>query len=169
MGNGYNEPDASQLGRWRIDWPVVILGVLAVGLGVITFLASGCVQGAEPTFTVVNRVPPTFVVESRLPKAAKPQPAPPRLIGWNVPQPDGSVLFVPVQPAPAGPMTYPAPVGGPAPDPFAGGSGSTPTTSATTAAPASTRSPAGIPTGLIRIGAPGAATFGGISGCTSYG
>jgi hypothetical protein len=170
MHGDYDEPDASELGRTPFDWQVAAVGVLAVGLFVFSFLAGGgCAQGAEPTFTVVNRVPPTFVVESRLPKAAKPQPAPPRLIGWNVPQPDGSVLFVPVQPAPAGPMTYPAPVGGPAPDPFAGGSGSTPTTSATTAAPASTRSPAGIPTGLIRIGAPGAATFGGISGCTSYG
>jgi hypothetical protein len=162
----YEEMDASELGTWRVDWPAVILGVLAVGFGVFTFFAAGCAVGAEaPPQAPPVQAPP---VVRAAPAPAK-QPVARRLIGWNVPQPDGSVLFVPVQPAPAGPMTYPAPVGGPAPDPFAGGSGSTPTTSATTAAPASTRSPAGIPTGLIRIGAPGAATFGGISGCTSYG
>jgi hypothetical protein len=162
----YEEMDASELGTWRVDWPAGILGVLAVGFGVFTFFAAGCAVGAEaPPQAPPVQAPP---VVRAAPAPAK-QPVARRLIGWNVPQPDGSVLFVPVQPAPAGPMTYPAPVGGPAPDPFAGGSGSTPTTSATTAAPASTRSPAGIPTGLIRIGAPGAATFGGISGCTSYG
>jgi len=56
--------------------------------------------------------------------AAAPTPSPPRLIGWNVPQPDGSVLFVPVQqPTPPGAMTIPAP-GVAVPPPFAAGVGS---------------------------------------------
>jgi len=139
MHGDYDEPDSSQLGHF--DWPVAALVALVIVLGVFSFFAAGCVQGAEPvTFTVVNRVPPRFEVVNRIPPAVKSAPNPPRLIGWNVPQPDGSVLFVPVQqPTPPGAIRYPAP-GVAAPSrPFAEGIGSwgggPTTTDAPTAAP----------------------------------
>jgi hypothetical protein len=95
----YEEMDASELGTWRVDWPAVILGVLAVGFGVFTFFAAGCAVGAEaPPQAPPVQAPP---VVRAAPAPAK-QPVARRLIGWNVPQPDGSVLFVPVQPAPRG-------------------------------------------------------------------
>ena len=167
MHGDYDEPDASELGRTPFDWQAAVVVLLMVGLFVFSFLAGGgCAIGAEPvTFAVVNRIPPTFEVVNRIP----PAPSPPKLIGWNVPQPDGSVLFVPVQqPTPPGAMTIPAP-GVAVPPPFAGGSGSIPTTPAITVGRPSTSLRDTTPMGLIRIGAPGAGMFGGISGCTSYG
>jgi len=170
MKGDYNETDASQLGRWRVDWGIVAVVVGGLALGVFSFFASGCAIGAEPvTFAVVNRVPPKFEVVNRIPPAVKSAPSPPKLIGWNVPQPDGSVLFVPVQqPTPPGAMTIPAPVGGPAPDPFAGGSGTIPTIPAITAVRPSTSSPDPVRLpGHIRIGVPGAAIRGFTDGCAS--
>jgi len=170
MKGDYNETDASQLGRWRVDWGIVAVVVGGLALGVFSFFASGCAIGAEPvTFAVVNRVPPKFEVVNRIPTAVKSAPSPPRLIGWNVPQPDGSVLFVPVQqPTPPGAMTIPAP-GVAVPPPFAAGGGSwgagPTTTDAPTAAPFNPGwSPAGrtfpvIPTDVrTRSVAPGVRT-----------
>jgi len=167
MHGDYDEPDASELGRTPFDWQIAAVGVLAVGLFVFSFLAGGgCAQGAEPP----PQAPPVQAPPVVRSVPAKPQaPAAPRLIGWNVPQPDGSVLFVPVQqPTPPGAMTIPAP-GVAVPPPFAAGGGSwgagPTTTDAPTAAPFNPGwSPAGrtfpvIPTDVrTRSVAPGVRT-----------
>ena len=138
MHGDYDEPDASELGRTPFDWQIAAVGVLAVGLFVFSFFAGGrCAQGAEPPPQAPPVQAPPVVRSAPVPKSA---PSPPRLIGWNYTQPDGSVLFVPVQqPTPPGAIRYPAP-GVAAPSrPFAEGIGSRgggpTTTDAPTAAP----------------------------------
>jgi len=168
MYGDYDEPDSSQLGHF--DWPVAALVALVIVLGVFSFFAAGCVQGAEPvTFTVVNRVPPKFEVVNRIPPAAK-SAVPQRLIGWDVPQPDGSVLFVPVQPAPAGPLTIPAeaPPRPFVPPPVVPGGSTAHMTAPSVGVPNTSLPvpvPFRVPTGMYALpGIPG-----GINGCTSYG
>ena len=167
MKGDCNETDASQLGRWRVDWGIVAVVVGGLVLGVFSFFASGCAIGAEPvTFAVVNRIPPTFAVVNRIP----PAPNPPKLIGWNFTQPDGSVLFVPVQSAPAGPLTIPAeaPPRPFVPPPVVPGGSTARMTAPSVVAP-NTSSPVPdlfrVRTGMFALpGIPG-----GINGCTSYG
>ena len=167
MHGDYDEPDASELGRTPFDWQAAVVVLLMVGMFVFSFLAGGgCAQGAEPPPQAPPVQAPPVVRSAPVPP--KSAPTPPRLIGWNYTQPDGSVLFVPVQqPTPPGAMTIPAP-GVAVPPPFAGGSGSTPTTPAITVGRPSTSSPDPVRLpGLIRIGVPGAAIRGFTDGCAS--
>ena len=124
--------------RHAIYGPWVTMAIGFVLFIAWQFFAAGCVQGAEPP----PQAPPVQAPPVVRSVPVKPQApvAPPRLIGWNYTQPDGSVLFVPVQqPTPPGAMTIPAP-GVAAPSrPFAEGIGSwgggPTTTDAPTAAP----------------------------------
>lgn len=80
-------------------------------------ILTGVASGAEPSFTVVSRMPPTFSVVNRVP--AEPPAPQPVLLGWWVPFSDGSVRFVPVPPKPLPAPGVPAvrPFRGPAFDP----------------------------------------------------
>lgn len=128
---------------YRFAPEAVVIAVVVVLLLIIV----GSAKSAEPTF----RVRQGFQVKA----AAAPVPVKVRWQWWDA---AGNTWFT----------DGPAP-GVPAPAPFAGPvAGTTRTTSATLAGPASTSSPAGTPTGLTTIGAPGAATSGVIN-CTSYG
>ena len=139
--------------------PVAVLTAFVVFAGWV-WLASGCTaHGAD------RRLPPAAVV-NRSPKPA----VPPRLIGWDVPQPDGSVLFVPVQPAPAGPLTIPAeaPPRPFVPPPVVPGGSTAHMTAPSVGVPNTSLPvpvPFRVPTGMYALpGIPG-----GINGCTSYG
>ena len=146
MHGDYDEPDTSELGRTPFDWQIAAVGVLAVGLFVFSFFAGGgCAQGGDPVADALADLKADKAVRSAM-------------AGLRPTQ----------QPTPPGAMTIPAPVGGPAPDPFAGGSGTIPTIPAITAVRPSTSSPDPVRLpGHIRIGVPGAAIRGFTDGCAS--
>ena len=169
MHGDYDEPDTSELGRTPFDWQIAAVGVLAVGLFVFSFFAGGgCAQGAEPP----PQAPPVQAPPVVRSVPVKPQApaAPPKLIGWNVPQSDGSVLFVPVQSAPAGPLTIPAeaPPRPFVPPPVVPGGSTAHMTAPSVGVPNTSLPvpvPFRVPTGMYALpGIPG-----GINGCTSYG
>jgi hypothetical protein len=152
---------------WQTFIVAVLLAVLFVGSFVVS---GGCAEGSDPVADALADLKAEKAVRAALKTPAAGvggggvgSAPPPVLLGWHVPQPDGSVRFVPVTnavvpPEPIRPFVPPPGTGAttvPTTAPFAG----VPSTSL----PVRGRAPA--PTGTYVL--PG--IRGGISGCTSYG
>lgn len=147
----------------RLDCLMGMAAVAIAAAAVCYFLFVAFGGSAAGADFVVRPAAPAFTVRAAAKPTPKPAPTSPVLLGWNVPQPDGSLLFVPVSGAAP---EVPAPVASPFVQPPA----TTPVISAQPAAPVSTSSPAITPMGLIGISVRGVSPFGVTDpGCTSYG